>query len=40
LRFTACTSFPETDIAKIDMNLPGVFMGVTRLKEAVAHLNG
>lgn len=30
----------QTDIAKIDMNLPGVFMGVTRLKEAVAHLNG
>ena len=30
----------QTDIAKIDMNLPGVFMGVTRLKEAVARLEG
>ncbi len=30
----------QTDIAKIDMNLPGVFMGVTRLKEAVAKLQG
>ncbi len=30
----------QTDIAKIDMSLPGVFMGVTRLKDAVAKLSG
>lgn len=30
----------QTDIARIDMSLPGVFMGVTRLKDAVARLSG